>query len=486
MQTRFDAAQLAHAETAAAAGAIRKCVHCGFCTATCPTYVLLGNELDSPRGRIYLIKNMLERNERPDPAVVKHLDRCLSCLSCETHCPSGVSYRRVIDRGRAYVEQHYRRPLAQRVLRAFLAYTLPRPALLRASQALAGLVQPFEGWIARQPALAPLAALLRLRGAARAGSLPATSARASPEARTTRGPGSSAPVVPAPASMPTCAPAFAPAPTSETRRLRVAVAGGCVGAALAPGIAAATVRLLERAGCEVVEGGREGCCGALSHHLGREEEARRFARAQIDAWTGVLERAPLDAIVVTTSGCGPVIRDYGHLLAEDPAYREPAARIAALARDVSEVLVRTGLPAPALRAPMRIAYHPACSLQHGSQVTSEPRRLLEQAGFEVAVPAESHLCCGSAGVYNILEPAIGRALGERKVAALAALAPDLIVSGNIGCLTQLRSLGGAPAVHLAELLDWATGGPAPAALAAVGSSRGAPADESALFMGRRA
>ncbi len=432
MQTRFDPALLADPATAAAAGAIRKCVHCGFCTATCPTYVLLGDELDSPRGRIYLIKGMLEASAKPSAQVVKHLDRCLSCLSCETHCPSGVSYRRVIDKGRAYVEEHYRRPFRDRVLRALLARLLPHRMLFRIALELGALAEPFTGWFERVPSLRPLASLLRLRRAAK---------------QTPR----------------QAAPATAP-PRPSARKWRVGLARGCVEPVLDPEIQEATVRLLERAGAEVIRARGEGCCGALSHHLGREGEALALARANIDAWHHELDSAPLDAIVVTASGCGPVIRDYGHLLQQDPRYADRAARVAALACDLSELLERIGLP-PSVPVPRAIVgYHPACSLQHGQRVGAYAARLLAEAGFDVRLPQEAHLCCGSAGVYNILQPEIAERLGARKAQALRALSPDVIATGNIGCIMQIRAASGLPVTHLAQLLDWATGGPKPPGL----------------------
>ncbi|HLW25784.1 MAG TPA: heterodisulfide reductase-related iron-sulfur binding cluster [Steroidobacteraceae bacterium] len=460
MQTRFDAAHLTDAGTAAAAGAIRKCVHCGFCTATCPTYVLLGDELDSPRGRIYLIKNMLERGTKPGPEVVKHLDRCLSCLSCETHCPSGVSYRRIIDEGRTYVEAHHRRALTDRLLRSVLARVLPFRDRMRAALALAALAQPFESFAERRAALRPLAALLHLRRVARA-------SRARHDAISAQSP---------------CTATGSRSQIASGGSRRIGIAGGCVGPVLDPGIEAATVRLLERAGCEVVRVAGEGCCGALSHHLGREQEARRFARLQVHAWQREIDRAPLHAIVVTTSGCAPVIRDYGHLLGEDARYRESAARVAALAKDLSEVLLSLGLRAVTSGSRrMVVAYHPACSLQHGCGVTSEPAKLLAQAGFEVRMPSEAHLCCGSAGTYNILQPDIAGQLGARKAAALAALEPDVIATGNIGCMMQIRSMSRIPVVHVAQLLDWATGGPKPIELA-----RGTrPTAEAGSAMARR-
>jgi glycolate oxidase iron-sulfur subunit len=430
MQTKFDAALLADPTTAAAAGAIRKCVHCGFCTATCPTYVLLGDELDSPRGRIYLIKGMLEASAQPSAQVVKHLDRCLSCLACETYCPSGVSYRRIIDKGRAYVEEHYRRPFKDRFLRALLAALLPHRARFRFALSLGALAQPLTGWFEGIPSLRPLAKLLRLRRAATR--IP----RSPPQAGVVQRP--------------------------SARALRVGLARGCVEPVLDPEIQQATARLLQRAGAEVIRAEREGCCGALSHHLGREKEALALARANVDAWHRELAREPmLDAIVVTASGCGPVIRDYGYLLRDDPQYADKAARIAALACDLSEWLDRIGLP-PIVPLPRAIVgYHPACSLQHGQRAGDTAARLLADAGFEVRLPQEAHLCCGSAGVYNILQPDLAARLGARKAQALGALQADVIATGNIGCMMQIRTAGGLPVTHLAQLLDWATGGPKP-------------------------
>ena len=440
MQTKFDAAQLAEPTTAAAAGAIRSCVHCGFCTATCPTYVLLGNELDSPRGRIYLIKEMLENSALPSPHVVKHLDRCLSCLSCETHCPSGVSYRRIIDKGRAYVEEHYRRPLGDRMLRAFLALILPHPRRFRFALALSALARPLASWLERIPALRAPATLLRLSQAAK--SMRGASRTEHPSG--TERPSSSSPP-------------RAGAP-------RVGLALGCVEPVLDPEIQAATVRVLRRAGCEIVRARGEGCCGALSHHMGREQEALRLARANVDAWHRELESGALTAIVITASGCGPVIRDYGHLLRNDSKYAAKAAQVSALACDLSELADRIALPPITPLPPILVGYHPACSLQHGQRVSTAPTRLLASAGFTVRLPADAHLCCGSAGVYNILQPEIAVQLGQRKAQALSALGVDVIATGNIGCMVQIAAASAVPVVHLAQLLDWATGGPKPAAM----------------------
>jgi len=438
VQTKFRIAQLADPTTAAAADAIRSCVHCGFCTATCPTYVLLGNELDSPRGRIYLVKEMLENSALPSAQVVKHLDRCLSCLACETHCPSGVSYRRIIDKGRAYVEEHYRRPVREGLLRATLAAILPYRGRFRVALVLAALAQPLAGTFERIASLRPLAVLLRLGERAKS--------RRRAVRRSSRQAAHLSPQRP------------------RATGLRVGLAQGCVEPALDPEIQAASVRLLQRAGCEIVRAKRDGCCGALSHHMGKEREALRLARANVDAWHREIEAGPLTAIVITTSGCGPVIRDYGHLLRDDPKYADKAARVSSLACDLSEVLERIGLPPITPVPPTIVGYHAACSVQHGSRVGSAPARLLADAGFEVRVPQDAHLCCGSAGVYNIVQPDLAAQLGARKIQTLAALGADVIATGNIGCMLQIGAANGAPVVHLAQLLDWATGGQKPAGI----------------------
>jgi glycolate oxidase iron-sulfur subunit len=432
MQTRFTPEQLADPDLAEAEGVLRKCVHCGFCTATCPTYVVLGDELDSPRGRIYQIQAMLETGGPPAPETVKHVDRCLSCLSCVTTCPSGVDYRRLVDLAREYIEDRYRRPLPDRVLRGLLAAVLTRPRLFRAAVRAARLF----AWAA------PLAPG-RLKGLMR------TAPGRPPKPAATDRPG-----------------VFEAA---GERRLRVALLGGCVQPALAPQINAAAVRLLNRHGVEVVIAEGDGCCGALPLHLGKAERARELARGRISAWLAEAERGGLDAILVTASGCGGPIKDYAHLFRDDPASAEKAARVAALAQDVSEFLARLPLT-PAAGRGGRVAYHAACSLQHGQQIRAEPKRLLADAGFEVVEPREAHLCCGSAGTYNLLQPEIAGELGARKAASLEATAPQVIATGNIGCLTQIAARTTVPVVHTVELLDWATGGPPPAGL----HSRGAP------------
>jgi len=424
MQTRFTPAQLADPDTAAAEAVIRKCVHCGFCTATCPTYVLLGDELDGPRGRIYLMKQMLEQEAAPTAEVVRHIDRCLSCLSCMTTCPSGVNYMHLVDHARAYVEDRYRRPWRERMLRALLARVLPHPTRFRLALGLARLARPVRPLFGR----GPLGAMLAL----------------APER---------------PARRPTIGTQTAPAP-----RGRIALLQGCAEPVLRPQVREATARLLRRAGYEVVLAAGEGCCGALVHHLGRRDEALAAARRNIDAWTAEIEGRGLDGIVITAAGCGTSVKDYGFLLRDDAAYAEKAARVSALAMDVSEFLAGITPPAMAAPEPLTVAYHPACSLQHGQKVIEAPRRLLQAAGFTVRTPRDAHLCCGSAGTYNILQPEIAGQLGERKAAALERLEADVIAAGNVGCAVQIGARTRLPVVHTVELLDWASGGPRPEGL----------------------
>lgn len=424
MQTQFRPEQMADPSTADAAKAIRSCVHCGFCTATCPTYVLRGDELDSPRGRIHLAREMLEKQASPSEQVVKHIDRCLSCLACETTCPSGVSYRRVIDKARVHIAETYRRPLRERALRSLLAGVLPYRARLRLALRLAALARPIRFLFDAVPVLRPLGKMMDL------GKRRSTAAVAA----------IAGPLKP---------------------RFRVGLAEGCVEPVIDPAIQEAAARLLVRAGCEVVRVPREGCCGALTHHMGREGEALAMARSAVDGWSRAGE---LDAIIITASGCGTVIRDYGHMLGNDPCYAEKAARISALACDITEWIDRVGLPNVTLPHPLIVGYHAACSLQHGQQIKTIPVRLLERAGFTVRIPAEAHLCCGSAGVYNILQPALADQLAARKLANLAALEPDVIATGNIGCIVQIDRASATPVVHIAQLLDWATGGPIPVGL----------------------
>jgi glycolate oxidase iron-sulfur subunit len=429
VQTRFSDIQLDDPRNATSEAVIRKCVHCGFCTATCPTYVLLGDELDSPRGRIYLIKDMLENERAPGRETVKHVDRCLSCLACVSTCPSGVNYMHLVDHARAYIEEHHTRPLPDRLIRRLLAFTLPFPRRFRAALALARLARPLAPLLRKSAALKPLSAMLAL--------------------------------VPAHVRHGKKVPSRPAAPL----RGRVALLQGCVEPVLRPEYQAAARRVLNRMGFDVVDAPGEQCCGALVHHMGRESDALAGARKNVDAWLRLVDDGGLDAVLVTASGCGTTLKNYGFMLRDDPDYAEKSARASALAADISEFIARHPLP-PVEKRGLRVAYHSACSLQHGQQVTSAPARLLSNAGYDVLTPLESHLCCGSAGVYNILQPDLSGRLGDRKAANLARLNADVIATGNVGCATQIGMRTRTPILHTVELLDWATGGPKPLALAA--------------------
>ena len=427
MQTSFTLAQLADPHVAESEKILRACVHCGFCTATCPTYVLDGNELDSPRGRIYLIKDMLE-NDRPATAeVALHIDRCLSCLACMTTCPSGVHYMHLVDHARAHIERTYRRPWNERLLRNILARLMPYPRRFRFALEAARLGKPFTALV-DAIGFQRFAAMLRLA-----------------PWRNPHGP-RAARVFPA---------------QGAQRTDRVALLAGCVNDVLAPQINDATIRVLTRFGIEVVLARGAGCCGSLVHHMGREDEALAQARANIDAWTAT---SGLDAILITASGCGTTVKDYGFMLRADPAYAEKARWVAGLARDISEYLATLSLEPHYDRRGLVVAYHSACSLQHGQRVTRQPKELLTKLGFRVKDVPDGHLCCGSAGTYNIFQPDIARRLRERKVGTIERLRPDIIAAGNIGCMTQIAAGTKLPVVHTVELIDWATGGPCPPAL----------------------
>ncbi len=423
MQTSFTLAQLADADIAAADPILRACVHCGFCTATCPTYVLLGDELDGPRGRIYLMKHNLETGAPPDPDFVLHIDRCLSCYACMTTCPSGVNYMHLVDPARRRIEQQFHRPPLDRALRALLNRTLPHPTRFRWALHAARCVK-----------------LLGIRLPGRLGAMVR--------------------LVPARPPAPTTLerPQFFPA--EGERHLRVALLAGCLQQAIAPEINAATIRLLTRHGCDVAIVDGTACCGSLSHHLGYE--ALDYARANIDAWMRAIDGEGLDAIVINAAGCGTTVKDYGFMLRSDSAYADKARRISALAKDITEVIAMIGLK-PAQATGQRVAYHSACSLQHGQRLHALPIALLRAGGFEVSEIPEGHLCCGSAGTYNMLQHVIADRLRTRKLANIDTTGAAVVATGNIGCMMQLQTEA-RPVLHTAQLLDWATGGPRPSAL----------------------
>ena len=428
MQTHFTEEQLKDPQMARSNEVLRACVHCGFCTATCPTYQVLGDELDSPRGRIYLMKDMLENDRPADEKTVKHIDRCLSCLACMTTCPSGVHYMHLVDHARAHIERTYRRPLSDRALRWILARILPHPTRFRLALLGAKIGRPF----ARLMPDARLRAMLEMAPRR----IPPVSRNDDPQVFAAQG----------------------------ERRMRVALMTGCAQRALNTDINDATIRLLTRLGCEVVIADGQGCCGALTHHMGKTTESHASAARNIRAWHRELTGEGLDAVVINTSGCGTTVKDYGHMFRTEALARE-AADISAIAMDVSEVLMKLDLPQGADKG-LRVAYHAACSLQHGQQITTHPKVLLKRAGFKVVEPADSHLCCGSAGTYNLMQPAISKQLKARKVETIEAKTPDLVATGNIGCMMQIGGATVLPVVHPVELLDWATGGPKPPALMA--------------------
>jgi glycolate oxidase iron-sulfur subunit len=429
MQTTFTPEQLTDPAIKRSNEILRSCVHCGFCTATCPTYQVLGDELDSPRGRIYLIKDMLENERKPDAKTVKHIDRCLSCLACMTTCPSGVHYMHLVDHARAYIEKNYDRPFSDRALRWILARILPYPTRFRLALLGAKIGRPF----ARLMPDARLRAMLEMAPK----TIPPVSRNDDPQ------------TFPA-----------------KDKKMRVALMTGCAQKALNTDINDATIRLLTRLGAEVVVAEGAGCCGALTHHMGKETESHATAAKNIKAWAKEMDNGGLDAIVINTSGCGTTVKDYGHMFRNDPLATD-AARVSAIAMDVSEILMKLDMPQGDDKG-TKVAYHAACSLQHGQQIKTFPKELLKKAGFTVLEPADSHLCCGSAGTYNLMQPEISKQLKARKVQTLEALTPDIISAGNIGCMMQIGGGTDVPIVHTVELLDWATGGPQPPALTAPG------------------
>ena len=433
MQTSFTLAQLADPDIAVANDILRSCVHCGFCTATCPTYVLLGDELDSPRGRIMLIKDMLEGDKPASRTVARHIDRCLSCLACMSTCPSGVNYMHLVDQARARIEETYRRPIFERALRRLLTVVLPRPRLFWLAVKAAGPVRRVAPVLPRR-----VRAMVDL--------------------------------MPEEVSWPSSRPRVFK-PEGEPRG-RVALLPGCVQPALAPVINEATIRLLNRHGVEVVVPRGAGCCGALSHHLGRTGPSHRSIKANLDVWWREMIDGGLDAIIVNASGCGTVVKDYGFLMRDDEAYAEKGERLSGMTRDIAEYLAEIGPIETTKSHGLTVAYLSACSMQHGQKLHREPMALLRRLGFDVREPAEGHLCCGSAGTYNILQPELAGQLRARTAAHLDATGADLIASGNIGCMTQLEGAVGVPMVHTVELLDWATGGPRPPALAFMAAVRG--------------
>lgn len=427
MQTNFTNAQLANPDIARADEILRKCVHCGFCTATCPTYVMTGDERDSPRGRIWLIRDMLEHDDNDGEVTGHHLDRCLTCLSCTSTCPSGVDYMHLVDIGRRQAEQRRTRGLIDRLRRKLLIAVLPHAKRAYVMMMLAWLARPFRAMMPK-----PIRAMLDV----------------------------------APSAMPRFDPIGHKDQVfyAETNpaKARVVLLAGCAQRAVNPDINAATIRLLTRIGVEVVVRKSAYCCGAVAQHTGDEMAAEDAMISTIKAWTNEKKYRRMDAVIINTSGCGTMVKDYADHFAKDSTMAEEAAAISAITMDITEFLDRFGLGEVDVERThgLSVAYHAACSLQHGQQIKSIPKTLLGKAGFDVKDIAESHLCCGSAGTYNVLQPDLANGLKERKLKAVNAAEADIVAAGNLGCINQLAD-SKAPILHTVQLLDWATGGPKP-------------------------
>jgi glycolate oxidase iron-sulfur subunit len=420
MRTNFRAEQLADPHMKDAEKALRACVHCGFCTATCPTYLVLGDERDSPRGRIVLMQAMLESGKPPTAETVKHLDQCLSCLGCKTACPSGVDYSALIEKSRGYIEDNYRRPLGDRLFRSFILFVLTRPKLFAVMAALGR-------------ALAPIAVRLP-------GKLGIMARKAGVENPSTLAP-------------PTASRSPSPVTTGEENKgARVLLLPGCVQRVLAPQTDEAAASVLGQQGLRVEPLPQTGCCGALAYHMGKTKEGKNYARAIIRAFEAEATKGDVEAVMMTASGCSAFLKEYVRVFADEPDWKARVEAFVAKMKDFTE-LAKPNSPAREIADAPVIAYHPPCSLQHGQRIIGRGEALLKAAGFKLAAIPDSHLCCGSAGSYSLLHPEIANELRARKLAAIRSTGAQMIASANIGCLTHLS--GELPAAHIAELLDWA-------------------------------
>ena len=444
MQTHFTADQLADPKIREADDILRKCVHCGFCTATCPTFVITGDERDSPRGRIWMMRELLESPDSISADTGHHIDRCLGCLSCMTTCPSGVDYAHLVEIGREKLDELVPRPLGDRLLRRLLAATIPHAARFHALLWLARVGRPFVPFMPAQmrAALAKLPTRIPPLDpvGANTHSYPPTQQINSDSNNKSK------------------------LQASHNKIRRVALLAGCAQRALDPEINASTIRVLNRLGIEVVVRSEAHCCGALAHHIGETEAADKSVRQALRAWQDEIKNGGLDAIVVNASGCGTMVKDYGHLLKDDRELGHLATQISAMTMDISQLLAEIGInsiiePAPDGGRP-ELAYHSACSLQHGQKIHDLPQQLLRSAGFTVTQPVNPHLCCGSAGVYNILQPHMADGLRTRKLDSLRKTGAIAVAAGNIGCISQLAE-DALPVRHTVQFIDWASGGPSP-------------------------
>ena len=425
MQTNFSNEQLKDKDNKSSEQILRKCVHCGMCNTTCPTFILLGDELDGPRGRIYLIQDMLENERKPSANVVKHIDRCLSCYSCMTTCPSNVNYMHIIDHGRKYIEKNYQRPFFDRLIRDALSKILPNVKFFKIMSYLAKIGKPFQFFLPSKIK-----------------------------------------------NMMDLIPSSFPKKILKTKEIyktkykkkvaRVALLTGCVQKELSPQINESTIRILNRHGVEVVVPEKIRCCGSLNHHLGKNDDAHQDFINNINIWYDQYLKGNLDAILSNTSGCGTTMKDYGFIFKDDKKMKKKAKKISELTKDVSEYLSESlNLKFKSKEKKLRIAYHSACSMQHGQKIHSQPMNLLEKTKNEILEIPEGHICCGSAGTYNILQPKIAKQLLKNKVKNIESLKPQIISTGNIGCITQIANGTNIPILHTVELLDWYTGGPKP-------------------------
>ena len=429
MQTNFTKKQLQDSNISSADGILRKCVHCGFCNATCPTYQIVGDELDGPRGRIYLIKDMLENNKPANEKIAKHIDRCLSCYACMTTCPSGVNYMHLVDHARNHIEKTFVRPFFDRFIRNLLSKILPSPTLFRMAGYSARLFYPFRFLFPKK-----IKNMMKYMP----NSFP-VSRQENKEIYS---------------------------PVGKTYA-RVALLTGCVQRVISPQINDATIDILNRHGVEVIVPKKVDCCGSLNHHLGKEELAHKSFINNINSWFKWYEEKNLDAILVTTSGCGTTLKDYGYIFRDNPdkELRRKAKMVSSLAKDVTEYLGKNiKLNYVKKDKKFTIAYHSACSMQHGQKIHSQPMDLLKKTGNEIVEIPDGHLCCGSAGTYNLLQDEMAAELLKRKVSNIDKVKPDFISTGNIGCMTQISSGTKIPIVHTIEILNWYTGGEKPKAI----------------------
>jgi glycolate oxidase iron-sulfur subunit len=429
MQTNFTKKQLQDPNISSADGILRKCVHCGFCNATCPTYQIVGDELDGPRGRIYLIKDMLENDKPANEKITKHIDRCLSCYSCMTTCPSGVNYMHLVDHARNHIEKTFTRPFFDRLIRSLLSKILPSPTLFRIAGYSARLFYPFRFLFPKK-----IKNMLRYMP----NSFPA-SKQENKEIY----------------------------PSAGKTYARVALLTGCVQRVISPQINDATIDILNRHGVEVIVPKQVDCCGSLNHHLGKEDLAHKSFINNINSWFNWYEEKNLDAILVTTSGCGTTLKDYGYIFRDHPdkELRKKAKMVSSLAKDVTEYLGKNiKLNYMKKDKKFKIAYHSACSMQHGQKIHQQPMDLLKKTGNEIVEIPDGHLCCGSAGTYNLLQYEMATELLKRKVSNINKVKPDFISTGNIGCMTQISSGTQIPIVHTIEILNWYTGGEKPKAI----------------------